>query len=269
MAAGSEASGGRRTTDQQPLQRHDFAAAEPLLIADGLTRVFRTGRRGTSGTERVANDHIDLQVRPGELVVVAGPSGAGKTTLLNLLAGLDRPTSGSVALDGRIYADCNDRQLSQLRREYIGYVFQAFGLLPMLSARENVEVPLRLLRMPPAERDARVVEVLGEVGLAGHLDQRPYELSGGQQQRVSLARALVARPRLLLADEPTGQLDSATAGGILELIQHLVHRLGVAAVVATHDEELMGLADRLVQLKDGVVVQPEPAAVAGRHSRGE
>lgn len=241
------------TTDrlavQHSTERHDFRAAEPLLVASGVTRVF-----GSAAGDRVANDRIDLQVRPGELVVVAGPSGAGKTTLLNLLAGLDRPTSGTVALAGRNYAECSDKQLSQLRREYIGYVFQAFGLLPMLSARENVEVPLRLLRMPAAERDGRVVEVLGEVGLAGHLDQRPYELSGGQQQRVSLARALVARPRLLLADEPTGQLDSATAGGILQLIQHLVHRLGVAAVVATHDEDLMGMADTLVQLQDGAVV---------------
>ncbi|MDQ2844950.1 MAG: ABC transporter ATP-binding protein [Actinomycetota bacterium] len=216
----------------------------------------------------MANNHIDLSVRPGELVVLAGPSGAGKTTLLNLLAGLDRPTSGQVMLAGQNYAQSSDRQLSQLRREYIGYVFQSFGLLPMLSARENVEVPLRLLRMPAAERDARVDEVLAEVGLTGHGEQRPYELSGGQQQRVSLARALVARPRLLLADEPTAQLDSATAGTILELIQHLVHRLGVAAVVTTHDESLMALADRVVLLHDGIAVNApaQRVGVSGQHS---
>lgn len=235
------------------------AEAEALLVAHAVTRVF-----STPAGDRVANNHIDLSVRPGELVVLAGPSGAGKTTLLNLLAGLDRPTSGQVMLAGRNYAQSSDRQLSQLRREYIGYVFQSFGLLPMLSARENVEVPLRLLRMPAAERDARVDEVLAEVGLTGHGEQRPYELSGGQQQRVSLARALVARPRLLLADEPTAQLDSATAGTILELIQHLVHRLGVAAVVTTHDETLMALADRVVLLHDGTAIAAqEQPVVAG------
>ena len=236
-----------------------------LLVASGVTRVFRS-----PAGDRVANDRVDLVARPGELVVLAGPSGAGKTTLLNLLAGLDRPTSGRVSLAGKDYAGLGDRELSQLRREYIGYVFQAFGLLPMLSARENVEVPLRLLRTAPAVRDARVREVLGEVGLAGHLDQRPYELSGGQQQRVSLARALVARPRLLLADEPTGQLDSATAGTIIELIQHLVHRLGVAAVVTTHDETLMAMADRVVLLHDGRASElpgtQRPAAAGGRHA---
>ncbi len=239
------------------------SGAEALLVAHDVTRVFKT-----PAGDRVANNHIDLSVRPGELVVLAGPSGAGKTTLLNLLAGLDRPTSGQVMLAGQNYAQSSDRQLSQLRREYIGYVFQSFGLLPMLSARENVEVPLRLLRMPAAERDARVDEVLAEVGLTGHGEQRPYELSGGQQQRVSLARALVARPRLLLADEPTAQLDSATAGTILELIQHLVHRLGVAAVVTTHDESLMALADRVVLLHDGIAVNApaQRVGVSGQHS---
>ncbi len=249
-------------TAGMPDPGRDVGPDRALLVARGVTRVFRS-----PAGDRVANDHIDLVARPGELVVLAGPSGAGKTTLLNLLAGLDRPTSGRVSLAGKDYAELGDRELSQLRREYIGYVFQAFGLLPMLSARENVEVPLRLLRTAPAVREARVLEVLGEVGLAGHLDQRPYELSGGQQQRVSLARALVARPRLLLADEPTGQLDSATAGTIIELIQHLVHRLGVAAVVTTHDETLMALADRVVLLNDGRASElpgtQRPAATGG------
>jgi len=245
--------------------RPDLDPDRALLMASGVTRVFRS-----PAGDRVANDHIDLVARPGELVVLAGPSGAGKTTLLNLLAGLDRPTSGRVSLAGKDYAELSDGELSQLRREYIGYVFQAFGLLPMLSARENVEVPLRLLRTAPAARDARVIEVLGEVGLAGHLDQRPNELSGGQQQRVSLARALVARPRLLLADEPTGQLDSATAGTIIELIRHLVHRSGVAAVVTTHDETLMAMADRVVLLHNGratgLPADDQRPAAGGRHA---
>lgn len=251
------------TATVDPVPASPPSGSEALLVAHDVTRVFKT-----PAGDRVANNHIDLSVRPGELVVLAGPSGAGKTTLLNLLAGLDRPTSGQVMLAGQNYAQSSDRQLSQLRREYIGYVFQSFGLLPMLSARENVEVPLRLLRMPAAERDARVDEVLAEVELTGHGEQRPYELSGGQQQRVSLARALVARPRLLLADEPTAQLDSATAGTILELIQHLVHRLGVAAVVTTHDESLMALADRVVLLHDGTAINApaQPVGASGRHS---
>jgi putative ABC transport system ATP-binding protein len=259
-AAGSDQ---RRTAAPD---RPDLDPERALLMASGVTRVFRS-----PAGDRVANNHIDLVARPGELVVLAGPSGAGKTTLLNLLAGLDRPTSGRVSLAGKNYAELSDGELSQLRREYIGYVFQAFGLLPMLSARENVEVPLRLLRTAPVARDARVIEVLGEVGLAGHLDQRPNELSGGQQQRVSLARALVARPRLLLADEPTGQLDSATAGTIIELIRHLVHRSGVAAVVTTHDETLMAMADRVVLLHDGratgLPAGDQRPAAGGRHAQ--
>lgn len=219
---------------------------EVMLAARGLTKTFRT-----AAGEIVANRDIDLTVRAGELLVLAGPSGAGKSTLLNLLAGLDRPTSGEVRLADKNYAECSDKNLAQLRREYIGYVFQAFGLLPMLSARENVEIPLRLLKTPGAERDRRVADVLQQVGLSGHLDQRPQELSGGQQQRVSLARALVTQPRVLLADEPTGQLDSSTAATILELITNLVHEQSVAAVVTTHDASLMDMADRLVHIADG------------------
>lgn len=257
-AADGTASGGTAAGTEPATDRLPAVDEAPLLVARGLRRVFVT-----AAGERVANDGIDLTVAPGELVVLAGPSGAGKTTLLNLLAGLDRPTSGTVTLAGKDYAGLADRDLSELRREYIGYVFQSFGLLPMLSARENVEVPLRLLRTGSSERDSRVLEVMAEVGLAGHLDQRPHELSGGQQQRVSLARALVARPRLLLADEPTAQLDSATAGTILGLVGDLVHRHRVAAVVTTHDEALMGLADRIVHLHDGRITTP----TGGRHAR--
>ncbi|NNG36353.1 ABC transporter ATP-binding protein [Nakamurella aerolata] len=219
----------------------------PLLQAEQLTRVF-----GTPSGDLVANNRIDLAVAPGELVAVVGPSGAGKSTLLNLLAGLDRPTSGTVRVAGVDITNAGANELARVRREYIGYVFQAFGLLPMLSAAENIEIPLRLLRMAPDERTARIDEVLAEVGLTGHGKQRPNELSGGQQQRVALARALVARPALLLADEPTGQLDSATAETILELIGELVHQHRVAAVVTTHDESLMALADRVLLIGDGV-----------------
>lgn len=231
---------------RDPGVSHLVSGEPPLLQADGVTKVFRTG-----AGEVVAVDHVDLTVGRGELVVLIGPSGAGKSTLLNLLAGLDRPTDGRVLLDGNDHAALSDVELAALRRDRIGYVFQAFGLLPMLSAQENVEIPLRLTRTAVLERDRRVVAILAEMGLAGHLDQRPGELSGGQQQRVALARALVGEPQLILADEPTAQLDSATAGRILALIHDLVRERGVAAVVTTHDPALIDLADRVIELRGG------------------
>jgi putative ABC transport system ATP-binding protein len=178
--------------------------------------------------------------------------------------GLDRPTSGQVLVQGRDLAELSDEQVSELRRGTLGYVFQTFGLLPMLSAAENIEVPLRVLRMNPRERSARVAEVLELVGLAGQADQRPYELSGGQQQRVALARALAPRPRVLLADEPTGQLDSDTAARVLDLIGELVEHQQIAAVITTHFPPLMRRASRLVELHDGHLVAAAPAG--GRHA---
>ncbi|KQM82814.1 ABC transporter ATP-binding protein [Agromyces sp. Leaf222] len=196
---------------------------------------------------------VSLEVRPGELVVVTGPSGAGKTTLLNLLGGLDRPTSGRVLLGDVDLSTLGDDDLAAMRRDRLGYVFQSFGLIPVLSASENVEVPLRLLRLAPGERDTRVAEALDAVGLGAHGAQRPYELSGGQQRRVGIARAIAARPPLLLADEPTGQLDSSTAATVMDLIGDLVHSRGVAAVVTTHDPTLARRADRVLELHDGRV----------------
>ena len=217
-----------------------------VISARGLTRTFAT----TAGEVHACVD-IDLDVEPGELLVVRGRSGAGKTTLLGLLGGLDRPTSGTVTVEGNDLASMSDEEVSKLRRGTLGYVFQSFGLLPMLSASENVEIPLRVLRTPPAERAARVAEVLELVGLDAHADQRPYELSGGQQQRVALARALAPRPRILLADEPTGQLDSETALRMLDLIGELVEVNRIAAVVTTHYAPLMHMASRVVELRDG------------------
>jgi putative ABC transport system ATP-binding protein len=229
------------------------------LMAENVSRDFETD----AGLVHAVAE-VSLEVRPGELLVVTGPSGAGKTTLLNLLGGLDRPTSGRVVLGDADLSGLGDDELAAMRRDQLGYVFQSFGLIPVLSASENVEVPLRLLRMAPAERDARVAEALDAVGLGAHGAQRPYELSGGQQRRVGIARAIAARPRLLLADEPTGQLDSSTAATVMDLIGALVHDRGVAAVVTTHDAALAGRADRVLELHDGRVRSISAPAPTGR-----
>lgn len=221
----------------------------PLLRAADVVRTY-----ATPGGDVHAVDHVTLDVPPGQLLVVRGRSGSGKTTLLNLLGGLDTPDAGHVLLAGRDLAGMGEDELVQVRRREVGYVFQSFGLLPVLTAAENVGVPLRLTRTDPAERERRVAELLEVVGLAGHAAQRPAELSGGQQQRVAIARALANQPRLLIADEPTGQLDSGTGRQVMDLIRHLVRERGVTAVVATHDPALLRLADRVVELSDGRVV---------------
>ena len=221
----------------------------PVVRAASVGRVFRTG-----AGEVHACREVSLEVQAGELLVLRGPSGSGKTTLLNVLAGLDRPTTGKVWLGDDELTAMDEQALLEVRRSRIGYVFQTFGLIPVLSASENVEVPLRITRTDAAERDTRVAAMLELVGLGEHGAQRPYELSGGQQQRVGLARALVARPQILFADEPTGQLDSATAGAVMDLIGDLVHAAGVAAIGATHDPLLMSRADRVLELHDGRLV---------------
>lgn len=217
------------------------------------------GRRYGSGQIAVeALVGVDVEVRAGRLTVVRGPSGSGKTTLLNLLGGLDRPTSGRVLLGDDVLSELSEAELAAARRDRIGYVFQNFGLIPVLSAAENVEVPLRLHRMERGQRDERVAEVLELVGLIRHAGQRPGELSGGQQQRVGVARALVARPEVLIADEPTGQLDSETAERIMDLILEVTRIRGTATVVATHDPLLISRADEVLELRDGRVVAGHP-----------
>ncbi len=227
--------------------------AEPaayLLKGEGLHRAF-----GRGAAEVHALVDVDVEVHPGELTVVRGPSGSGKTTLLNILGGLDGPTSGTVLLgDGRVLSELKETAVLKVRREMIGYIFQSFGLVPVLSAAENVEVPLRLLGTPVRERTERVEAALEMVGLGRHGKQRPYELSGGQQQRVGIARALVAEPQILIADEPTGQLDSDTAATIMDLLVRLTHQQGIAALVSTHDPILIARADRMVELHDGRVL---------------
>ncbi|WP_402464239.1 ABC transporter ATP-binding protein [Isoptericola aurantiacus] len=229
----------------------DAGQGATALRAEDLRRTF-----GRGAGQVHALRGVSLAVAPGELVVVRGPSGSGKTTLLHVLGGLDAPTSGRVWLGERELTAAGDDELLAARRDEIGYVFQSFGLVPVLSAAENVEVPLRLRRVPTAQRTARVADVLERVGLADHADQRPYELSGGQQQRVGIARALVAAPRVLLADEPTGQLDSATGRRVMDLIAGLVRTEGVAAVVTTHDPALVARADRVLDLHDGALGPP-------------
>ncbi|WPF81268.1 ABC transporter ATP-binding protein [Sanguibacter sp. 4.1] len=220
----------------------------PVLRAHAVSRTFST----PAGDVHAVSD-VSLEVGRGELVVLRGTSGSGKSTLLHLLGGIDEPTSGHVEVDGERLDSLDTAGWLRLRTTGIGYVLQSFGLVPVLSAAENVEIPLRLLRTEPRERDARVREVLSTVGLERHAHQRPYELSGGQQQRVGIARAIVARPSILLADEPTGQLDSATAATVMDLLHDLVHQEGVAAVVSTHDPVLAARADRVITLHDGRV----------------
>jgi len=218
----------------------------PLLRAERLGRVFST-RAG----DVVACADIDLEVYAGELVVVRGPSGAGKSTLLRLLGGLDTPTTGRVSVDGSPYDELSEQQAVDLRRDDLGFVFQSFGLIPVLTAAQNVELPLRMKNVDAATREARVAEVLELVGLAEHAAQLPDELSGGQQQRVGIARALAVPPRILIADEPTAQLDSTNAAVVMDLLAALVETAGIAVVVATHDADLADRAHRVVELHDG------------------
>lgn len=226
-----------------------------MITATGLTRIYPA-----PAGEVVGIEDVSLHVSTGELLVVRGPSGSGKTTLLNLLGGLDTPTRGKVTLDGHDLGRLDEADRARLRRENIGFVFQSFGLIPVLTAAENIEVPLRLAKVPAAEREQRVAEALASVGLTGHRNQRPEELSGGQQQRVGIARALVGKPRVLLADEPTGQLDSETAETIMDVLSELTATRGLAAVIATHDQSLMERADRLLTLRDGRVHRGRHAA---------
>ncbi|MQY38413.1 ABC transporter ATP-binding protein YtrE [Streptomyces sp. RB17] len=198
---------------------------------------------------------VSLEVRRGELVALKGRSGSGKTTLLNIVGGLDTPDRGRVEVDGKQLGELGESELLRLRRDRVGFVFQSFGLIPILTAAENVGVPLRLRRADPREREERVELLLSLVGLAGHAAQRPGELSGGQQQRVAIARALANRPALLIADEPTGQLDAETGHAVMELLRAVVRSEQATALVATHDATLLDLADRVLELRDGEITE--------------
>lgn len=220
-----------------------------------VASVVRTFSRG--GQEVRALRGVDLTVGPGTMVALHGRSGSGKTTLLNIIGGLDSPTSGAVRVCGTDLVRVSERERVALRRDRIAFVFQAFGLLPVLSAAENVEVPLRLHNLPTDERRAKVAHLLSLVGLGHRADHRPAELSGGEQQRVAIARALANEPDLLIADEPTGQLDSGTGQRIMDLLRSLVDEAGLAMVVATHDATLLAAADVAWELRDGQLGEGE------------
>lgn len=224
---------------------------EVVLRCRDLSRYY-----GEGANRVAALTGADLEVRAGELVVLRGPSGSGKTTLLNLLGGLDAPSAGSAWMGGLELTGASESELVELRRHEIGYIFQTFALLPLLSAEENVDLPMRIAGVPAERRAARVDELLDAVGLAGHRNQRPDELSGGQQQRLGIARALANEPRVLIADEPTGQLDSLNAEAMMGLIAQLVHDRGLAALVSTHDPRMAAHADRIVEIRDGRLALP-------------
>jgi peptide/nickel transport system ATP-binding protein len=221
----------------------------PAIATQGLSRTFEMG------PEQIhAIRDLNLTIPAGKLVVIKGKSGSGKTTLLNLVAGIDRPTSGEIAVGGKILSRMSQRDKVNLLRREIGFIFQTFGLLPFLSVEENVEIPLRLVHTNRKSRNQKVREMLALVGLSSRAHHRTYELSGGEQQRVAIARALINQPKIILADEPTGQLDTATGTGIMELMREIVNQTHVTILVASHDPNVWQFADRVLELKDGELV---------------
>ncbi|WP_330279581.1 ABC transporter ATP-binding protein [Streptomyces sp. NBC_00569] len=222
----------------------------PMVVIEDLHRSYGTGASAVHALRGVS-----FEVPRGELVALKGRSGSGKTTLLNLVGGLDEPDGGRITVDGQDLSGLGENGLLELRRDRIGFIFQSFGLIPILSAAENVGVPMRLRKADPREREERVELLLALVGLADHARQRPGELSGGQQQRVAIARALANRPALLIADEPTGQLDAETGLAVMELLRAVVRSEHVTTLVATHDAALLDLADRVLELRDGEITE--------------
>ena len=220
----------------------------PVVEAEDVTRRYGEGETAVDALRGVS-----LEVSRGELIAVMGPSGSGKSTLMHILAGLDRPTSGEVRIDGTEISNLKDTELTKLRRTHVGFVFQFFNLLPMLTAEENVVLPLRIAGEKPDK--AWVDDLLQKIGIADRRTHRPAELSGGQQQRVAIARALASRPTVVFADEPTGNLDSATSGEILELVRESVETYGQTTVMVTHDARAAAIADRILFLGDGLVVR--------------
>ena len=234
------------------VQSENGQAAAPIIEVRGVTRTFRLGNVDVQAVR-----NVDLSIPRGRFITLVGRSGSGKTTLLNLMAGLDTPTSGAVLFEGQDISKFGERQINDLRRHRLGIVFQSFALLPLLSAYENVELPLRISGVPGAERIRRAQEVLDMVGLGRRADHRPFELSGGEQQRVAIARAMAMRPDVLLADEPTGELDSDNAGAIFGLFRQMVDSESMTIVATTHDRTLLDLADDIYRFHDGQLALTE------------
>jgi putative ABC transport system ATP-binding protein len=217
------------------------------------TRVKKTYRQNTVAVK--ALDGVSLSIKKGEFIAIAGPSGSGKTTLLNIIGGLDSADSGRVVVDGNVLTEMSQSELAQLRLRKVGFVFQAYNLIPVLSAQENVEFVMLLQGVQPVERRERARAILDDVGLAGMYHRRPAELSGGQQQRVAVARSIVSNPSIVLADEPTANLDSKTGASLLEIMEKMNEQKRVTFIFSTHDQMVMDYAHRLIYLRDGRIVE--------------
>ncbi len=225
-----------------------MAEEKNVIVAEGVEKTYED-----DGIPVHAVRGIDLKIRSGEFTAIVGPSGSGKTTFLNIISGLDTPTKGRVKLQGKFLSEMSGTELSDFRRDNIGFIFQAYNLIPVLTAEENIEYVMLLQGVSAGERHRRVLDILKQVGLEGYADRRPTQLSGGQQQRVAIARAMVSRPALILADEPTANLDSETGGSLLDMMRELNKNTGMTFLFSTHDDLVMKRARRLVVLKDGKV----------------
>ena len=225
------------------------AAINNIIVIKDLIRVYKTGK-----SEVIALRGLNLTVGRGKIVTIMGPSGCGKTTLLNLLGGLDRPTAGSITVEGRNIVHYSEAELMKHRREMVGFVFQFFNLVPTLTAQENIELPLRLSGVPGSEMKSRVAELLQLVNLEERKTHKPDELSGGEQQRVAIAVALANRPKILLADEPTGELDTKTGHEVLEIFKRLNRKQNITEIIVTHDQRITNVADVVLKISDGLIV---------------
>ena len=223
-----------------------------VIETKNLVRIF-----GKDETKVTALDQVNVTIEKGEFTAIIGPSGSGKTTLLQLIGGLDEPDEGDVLLSGTNIANMSGTELSDFRRDHIGFIFQSYNLIPVLSAEENIEYIMLIQGVPEQQRKNRVQEMLALVGLEGLGDRRPAQLSGGQQQRVAVARAMASKPDIILADEPTANLDSATGIALLEVMRELNEQMNMTFVFSTHDQKIMDRADRLIHLEDGKVHQDE------------